>query len=50
MKFSKIAELASDINMSDEDRNRVFRNCKRAYEERKKRRTLSVFLMNIVKS
>lgn len=48
MKFDKLAELAGDITISDENRNRMLQNCKIKYEERKKRRLLSMFLISIL--
>lgn len=50
MRFEKLAELAEDINMSDENKRQILQNCKKKYEERKKRRLLTTFLMGMVET
>ncbi|WP_373218074.1 hypothetical protein [Ruminococcus sp. 5_1_39BFAA] len=50
MRFEKLAELADDITMSDENKRQILQNCKKRYEERKKRRLLTTILMGMVKT
>lgn len=50
MKFDKIAELAGDITISDENKKQILQNCKKKYEERRKRRLLTMFLMSMAKA
>lgn len=50
MRFEKLAELADDITMSDENKRQILQNCKKKYEERKKRRLLATLLMGMVKT
>ena len=50
MKFDKIAELAGEITISDENKKLILQNCKRKYEERRKRRLLTMLLMSMGKA
>lgn len=50
MEFSRLAELADDITVSEENRIRMFNRCKRTYEERKKKRILTVSVLSVLKT
>ena len=50
MKFDKIAELAGEITISDENKKLILQNCKLKYEERRKRRLLTMLLMSMGKA